>query len=51
MSAFNILQECKIMLVFRTICLLINAFIIAMLIKEDVFDVLNADGVKMVGLF
>jgi hypothetical protein len=51
MSALNILQECKIMLVFRTICLLVNAFIVAMLIKEDIFNVLNADGVKMVGLF
>jgi len=35
------------MLVFRTICLLANALIIAMLIKEDIFDVLKDDGVKM----
>ena len=51
MSTFHTVQECKIMLVFRTICLLANAVIIAMLIKEDVFDVLKADGVKMVSLF
>lgn len=39
------------MLLFRTICLLANALIAAMLIKEDVFDVLKTDGVKMVGFF
>ena len=51
MSTFHTLQECKIMLVFRTISLLANALIIVMLIKEDVFDVLKADGVKMVRLY
>jgi len=38
------------MLILRTICLAANALIMVLLLKEDVFDILKSDSVKMVSL-
>lgn len=47
MLTSNTFQECRTMLLLRTICLATNAFIMVILFKEEIFNVLKSDATKM----